>query len=617
MEVVKQIRQRLYGAEMIRKKKVWRILEKYSLEKSIIVWTSVCILNIPGFTQEKFDIVFLADPSVVCDTDWLSRMKTDWHATAINLRIRWYDVEDANHRLHWQIVDRALQILDSARLGVYIRESMSIINHEWYPEFIADDFHQRFDGTFYRTPYPISSDTSHGRMLNYRSPVARSRQIAFFKSVVAHLNGSKFASRIRLIVPVISPDDESEYPFHTVVVRDDGKTDVTMMSGYSRPEIHAFARFLENKYETVQKLNTAWASTFSSIPQVRNEMKFFGWHQLSNDPEVAFRFPVGRQDWIDFRATELKKFLDTLRDVSYKVAKRFPFGLQFGCFYDNIIQFRGFYDPTPLLEKADMFITDEPAEYFPNFGFAANYSRTIARFWNWKNRQTLKRQVTFAVETNWPGYGSDPQHHKGYTPEALSRIWAAQLRTFYQKGASALFISHWGTTDLAVPNHITDSIKSGAYMGSDQYLVWSRTLARFAIPVLQVEHPNAIHVGCRQALVVGEGDNRHLYSFGDKIGVDTGRVDFYKGYKELPFYRFPFRNFSLSGTEFSIDSSESYDVVTDYMIEASPEFARKQYKRIFLTPSSVYATRKASEFLENTPAPGFPRVLRYVEPLKK
>ena len=106
-----------------------------------------------AYGQQRFDIVYLADPHVVCDVEWLNRMKVDWHATAINLRISWHLVENDRHQLDWRIVDQALRILDSAKLGVYIRVSMNVINPAWYGEFSFDDFHQRYDSTYYLRPY--------------------------------------------------------------------------------------------------------------------------------------------------------------------------------------------------------------------------------------------------------------------------------------------------------------------------------------------------------------------------------------------------------------------------------------------------------------------------------
>jgi hypothetical protein len=377
-------------------------------------------------------------------------------------------------------------------------------------------------------------------------------------------------------------------------------TDVTMMSGYSAPEINSFVLFARRKYHVVSNLNASWGSNFSSFLEISQQMRTFGWHEQPNDPNHSFQFPNGRKDWLDFRTRELKNFLDTLCLVTKKINRKFRFGLQFGSFYDNLLTLRGFCDPTPLLEKVDFFITDEIAEYKPNFDFAANYSRSLARYWNWKNRHGPKNEIQFATETNWPSYGFDEQHPKGYTPDALCRNWTIQLETFYQNGASAHFVSLWGTME-AILYHFADSIKSGFYMRPDQYLAWSETLSHYRYVRAPISPKRAVYFACQQTVQTGKEDDRFTYTFGEQVGVDTGSVDTATGYKILPFYEFPFTRFTkppIDSTTDHTQTPEFYDIVTDYIIETSPEYLSTQYNELYLTPSSSRVWEKASRNLK-------------------
>lgn len=566
--------------------------------KHLTLIALVSLATIPVLSQARFDIVYLADPLVVCDTDWLRRMRADWHATAINLRISWHDVEDARHRYDWSLVDRALRILDSSGLGIYIRVSMNVINPGWYNEFTFDDYHQRFDSTYYLRPYWDLPERSYRRMLNFRSPRARKAQVLFFTAVVRHLARSPYADKIRLIVPTISVDDESEYPTHTLVEVNGQLTHTTMMSGYSAPEINAFVHYLRKRYGRLSRLNTSWGSAFTSFQDIGRRMRRFGWHEQPYDPNHSFQFPDGRKDWLDFRSAELKNYFDTLRTITKNANRRFRFGLQFGSFYDRLLVFRGFYDPTPLLEKVDFFITDEIAEYRPNFEFAANYSRSLARYWNWRNRRN-NNPIGFATESNWPSYGFDEQHPKGYPPDALCRNWTAQLETFHRHGASAHFVSLWGTKE-ALMYHFADSIKSGSYMRPDQYLEWSRTLARHTYVATPDSPRTAVHLGPQLAFRKNQPGDTHVFTYGENAGVDSANVQ--DGFKVLHFSEFPFAQQSApitpSGTA-ETSSATAFDIVTDYVIEKSPEFLATHYDELHMTRSSQHITSTASRNLES------------------
>ena len=401
-------------------------------------------------TSEKFEIVYLVDVEYAVNSQWLSRIRDDWKATAINLRIFKSNVEDINGNLSWDNpsynVDDAVQKIAAAGLNIYIRINFTLLNLDAaVKNFSKDDFHTRSSGKIFLNSYNINKP-----LLNLTSKKSLKDMSGFLSKTVKHFNKypDKIRSKIKLIVPTLSSDDETELPFSAY--DNSLKTIVyNVLSGFSNPEIEAFIEFLKNKYVSINQLNESWGegAAFKKFDKKEILIQKYNWDGIKTDKDSPdyYLYETGRKDFLDFRTDELKKFIDICSSIVNKAG--FKFGVQFGSMYDGLVEFRGFYDPTPLIQDADMLITDEILEYYPNFEFSANFSRSLCKYWTWRNDS--KRRKRFATETNWPGYAD----HK---PEDLIKYWSLQLRTFYQQGASCLFISHWGTVDS--PNQIPKKV---------------------------------------------------------------------------------------------------------------------------------------------------------------
>ena len=211
----------------------------------------------------------------------------------------------------------------------------------------------------------------------------------FLSKAVKHFGEypNKIKRRIKLIVPALSSDGETELPFSTY---DDSEKTILLnvLSGFSNPEIDAFMNFLENKYVTIDKLNESWGygADFKNFDKKEILIRNYHWDGIKTDRNSSdyYLFENGRKDFLDFRTEELKKFIDTCSNIVTKAG--FKFGVQFGSMYDGLTEFRGFYDPTPLIQHADMLITDDILEYYPNFEFSANYSTSLCKYWTWRNK---------------------------------------------------------------------------------------------------------------------------------------------------------------------------------------------------------------------------------------
>lgn len=536
-----------------------------------------------------FQIIYLADTKYAADSVWVNKIKTDWSATGINLRLRWSEIENDAHALNWKSVDAALKMLERKKLDIYIRVSFIFTRPVWFAPsgyYTDDDFHRRWNGEYYLNSYVFALNQSgeRSKLLTFLSSNARARMKEFYRQVMAHLNQQPLAvkRRIKLIVPTLSQDDESEYPSHTWIAAKDSAE----MSGYARPEQDAFVRFLQSKYHNDSgQLNRAWGdgANFSAISMTQIKIADYHWHR-QQPMGSSYVYPRGRKDWVDFKTGALKEFLDELA-VLTKTAK-FNFGLQFGSFYGNDIVYRGFYDPTALLEKADFLITDDVVEYEPNFKFSADYSRSLCKFWDWKNSRSTDDKIKFATETNWPEYND-------YSPLILTEYWNRQLRAFYERGGAALFVSHWGTVDVAEAANFISRVKDGRLRR--QYPRWAALLKSMkSAPIQNIAPLNATHLSCEQALYFRSdsgfsGSTDYFYNNGFLVGKNPTRYEF-------PLYRF-FKS-RIADRRGVATYEQKRDVITNYMLVNSPTYVTANYREFHLTATSYIMPASTYQVLQ-------------------
>jgi hypothetical protein len=240
-----------------------------------------------------------------------------------------------------------------------------------------------------------------------------------------------------------------------------------------------------------------------------------------------------------------------------------------------LIVFRGFYDPTSLLENANHLVTDDILEYYPNFSFSADYSRSLCRYWNWFH--TENNYINFSTEVNWPGYNN-------YPPKTLVKYWSMQLHTFYEKGASSLFLAHWGT--IGSRDKIPEKIKSGFLKTS--YKAWQDTLSSYKNkPIKIITNNIAFHLACEQGLsfrIETEFNDSQLHPYTQNTEIVVGKVN------GKDVYEFPLKRFSslprINGDKNFYNGNG--DFATNYMLKNSPGYLKENYKQFFLTGTSVF-----------------------------
>jgi hypothetical protein len=548
------------------------------------------------FAQNNFKIVFLADSQYVNNPAWLHQIKT-WGATGITLRIYCHILENKDHTFNapeWNKVVACLTQIKNSGLDIYIRVNMFGCPPGYWTDYSIDDLQQSIDGVMY-SPYYNVDPYVQGQdwpTLNLASAHALTDRFTFFRLVLTHVHGlsEDIKSKIKLIVPTISQDDETELMQN--MKRSDGNGTWGWLSGYSENDQHAFIQYLKNKYKNdVANLNTVWGSTFSTIDRNTITIKNYDWQNIH---DVYRYFPNGRKDFIDFLTSQLKSFIDTCASIVH--ANNFKIGVQFGSVYDGSIEFKAFYDVTPLLENADMVFCDDIVEYRPNFNFAADYLRSVCNYWNWKRVQEGSSigHLDFGTETNWPGY-----HY--IQPDSLVNNWIVHLQSYYNRGATTLSLSHWGTADVVVPWYSDTSKPSpdlnfyigqliinnelthnGPYMRDTIYNKWTRTLNAFKtysvriIPLSTV----AVHLSpvmTLYSITTGPRYTQHRHNLPDSVSyfpTSDGKNSGYSKVWAFPLYEFAKQQQPNSNNTFY---NENCDIMTDYMLERSPDYFKEKY----------------------------------------
>jgi hypothetical protein len=530
--------------------------------------------------SKKFDIIYQADVKYANNSLWLKKIRDDWQATGINLRIYKSSVNYNSDEINWNSssyqIDNALRKIADSGLDIYIRINLTILakdNNEM--NYSDDDFHIRSNGQRFINPYTLKP------LLNVTSLRSRGDMLNFIQAFVNHLKTlpSSVRSKIRLIVPTLTPDDETEYPFNSYNF-DSKKIDHNILTGFSNPEISAFIQFIQKKYITIEKLNLEWGdgSDFSGFTSDQIQIKKYNWDGIKSETASKdyYKYENGRRDFLDFRREELKMFIDDCSNIVR--SSDFRFGVQFGSIYDGLVEFRGFYDPTPLIENVDQLITGEILEYYPNFYFSADYSRSLCKYWTWEKNTT--QSIIFSTESNWPGYAD-------HSPISLIKYWSAQLRIFYEKGASSLFISHWGTTDS--PNLVPDKVIDNSLLLD--YGAWKDTLMKFNhSEVKSVSNDFSFHLAPEQGLTFSDYKKFKIYqvpTFTHNNGIEMGST------VKSKLFEFPM--ITLLKFETGLANQNNYknngDIITTYMMKNSPDYIKSNYKYFYWTASSIFMDR--------------------------
>jgi len=504
----------------------------------------------PYNSDKRFKIVFVADPRVVINKDWLHKTTEDWGATGICIRVFWghVDTDSIPGADNWVNFDNAINSIISfneKKLDIYLRVCLGLQKPIWVTpdneRFKQSDFQIQYNNSIYdHQSFEKGIPESERYPLNFNSPNSQKFMKNFLREVLEHINKeftNTIKSRVKEIVPTFSTSDEEEYPFSN-------------MCGYSSYEKEGFINYLKDKYNyNLSSLNYIWnpqkeykdLDTWSEIVPEN-----YKWHTYNNS---EYQYPNGRIDWINFRTQRLGLFINSLSDLigSYN----YQMGVQIGSIYDNLIEKRGWCDPTIIFEKANAIHVADIYQYSENFDFGAKYLSSICKFWTYTNKWFCE-PVRFSTETNWPNFN-------GNNAEFLSYYWTEQLKSYYDNGASEHYLVGW---DIA-PSEL-EKLK-------DLYKAWRETLLLYSDrEIVKPDNNVAIHLGIEQV----------FYNHNEKsVWTKTFGLN-------------NFITLQYESTLKNIVNFRGKDIITNYMLERNPDYMAN-YSLICFAPQNGFITEKA------------------------
>ncbi|MBS1514505.1 MAG: beta-galactosidase [Bacteroidetes bacterium] len=490
--------------------------------------------------DEKFKIVFVSS-SWSLKSDWLDEIKNKWGATGVSLFIPWIQNEPVEGKFDFRRLDSNLSLIKNQGLDINIRIPMGFEYPEWITKnadnkFSKNDYQLNKQGEIFKTDYVPTG------VLNFASETSKNCMLNYLTAIVKHFNELRESGYdIKEIVPSVDPDAEFEYTSG-------------FMLGYSSFEKNLFRNYLTRKYNNdVNLLNFKWKASFKNFEEI--DPAIYNWEKASLQ---NYNISAGRYDWMKFRTASLKSFIDECAQVIHSY--NFKMGLQLGSICDEYIEYRGWYDPTSLLENVDAVRVADIAEYRPNFNFSADYLRTLCNYWS----ERKNKKISFSSESNWAGY---PKPH-GYSPERLCSDWDSQLKSYYEKGSDAHYVMGW-----YLDWNTLNKIKA---FGEGEYKNWRTTLNEFS-------NKNRIKVKYDKAVYLSSD---YAFYFGN-IHTDTTIDKNY--YLKFKLYNSIVPRFQYKENERNYDNHS--DILTNYILENSPEV---------LNNYSTFSFTLSSEVIPNT-----------------
>ncbi len=433
----------------------------------------------------EYRIYFSAYPWTINDPNygelWLRAIKENWGATGVKIFALWENIEHEPGNFDFtdkggqgnfasaltKVAQADLDVDIFVPMGIFLppwadwneEKSDDSLRHPINPNtqglFSKQDFHIGYNGKhLFKGKAPLQYDISN-RYFNLASPEGLAAMERFYIAVLSYIKqrlttpGDPLYERYHNnpnsrpieIIPSINLVAEMEL---------DSEMQLT---GYSPLEIRAFQVYLKEKYDTVDSLEKAWNIVPHTLTDFADiDPRQYNWHNTDISYE-AYQYPLGRVEWLNFKYLQLLAVANRFAHITQTEGDGlFKMGVQLGSIYDFRLDFRGFIDPSAFLEHAHSFRIADISTYLDYFGFGADYVRSIANYWDWKNGHTnpLDRKG-FSSDTNWHLFGVSRTSLFGPTnwvykfgATQLARDWAKQVTEYYNRGADIHMNFGWG-----------------------------------------------------------------------------------------------------------------------------------------------------------------------------
>ncbi|MGH1363320.1 MAG: FlgD immunoglobulin-like domain containing protein [Calditrichia bacterium] len=559
--------------------------------------------------SEAYGVYFTAFPWTINedfggDTGqlWLEAIRDDWGATGVQLYAIWSDIEPTRNVFNWTDFDAALLKILNAGLDVNILVRMGSFLPDWAE---PDSEGQYQDKEFHTDKFgeiiAKGSDGTSDRYFHPSSSLGTDRMKIFYEKVVLHVKDTLVVN-----TPLLYDYEGTNHhsgrarrpieftPSINLTAEFELDSD-WRMTGYSALEKTAFITYLKAKYDNdISRLEAAWGDTL--INSFTIDPANYNWHLELVDSDGYDLLP-GRIDWLSFKSEALLSLANEFADITN--TNGFRMGIQFGSIYDKRLDFRGYFDATPFMEKAyGLRVADIPG-FRDYFNFSADFSRSICEYWD-DQPGSIHTRRGFSSETNWhlstKGFAvTDPMvdplasSHE-VAANDLSDDFEDQMMAFYDEGADYHVIFGWGnvqarwqfwaTSDGERPDPVSSITKDDLLVGNLTIIDTSGTndwYHSFTDAIKTLTTPSS---PSRQSPSAATRAIHYSSAYFSTIPVDSGVING----RDTFYMPKAIMNKNYSNPNDSYPSISS-DIVTDYMIEHTPDYL-SNYSDYSLTESS-------------------------------
>ena len=372
---------------------------------------------------------------------------------AIKIHMPWHRIESADGEADFTELDSMLDYVVSEK-GVKAAVSIDFARKYGDGMLTDDEIQRDIDGNL------CVGDIYYNRaVLSFCSESATGKAVSFYKKAVEHVN-SRYGDGILLYLPAFTPYCETEYW-------------CTAGYDYSDAAVDSFRKELAGKYGTVEKLNAAAGTAFSSFDKVV--------------PPLCTDTDAYGVLWYNFRHEALKMFIDRLIFAQKEAAPDSKAAIQLGSVFDNMSTLRATLRFADLCENADVLWVDDGPVY--NHRFSMDYVRTV-----------LAGKTEISQEIDGPLQVSA-------SPEA----YLDQGEVSFARGAKYVSIANWSIdSNYRKYEHVWEKI-AGDWLGDEKPPVVS---LKMTDPPMTVSLYNRFMQGNWEALL----------SEYDRLQQETGAV---------------------------------------------------------------------------------------------
>ena len=333
------------------------------------------VWNFSERTQAEFEAIVDATVATGCN--------------AIKIHVPWSVIEKERGVYQFERFDAMIDYVVNTK-GLPVVLAIDISRYAGDTLLSVDDFMRSPDGFV-----SVGGGNNDWLQISFSSEAAMMAAVEYYENCIGHFH-ARYGDNVLFYQATFSQYAETEYwPANDL--------------DYSLNAVKAFRVFLEEKYGTIENLNAALGTSYSSFKIV--------------DPPTVDAVDSLAVLWYQFRHTQLKNAIDRLAGVQKAIAPESKIGVQFGSVFDQANDKRATAAFASLCENVDVVFVDDGPIY--NHRWSMDYIRNM-----------LPAHVEYGNDIDGPN-----QNH------ASVEAYKTQCMESYEHGATYITLSNWQVND--------------------------------------------------------------------------------------------------------------------------------------------------------------------------